>query len=119
VPEGWEIIRIGTPELGESYLDYYYLPDSDVQVMHVVKRTLPELNLEGIPLAIVQRKAHWQKLWPMQWRETPLQGRFRNHIDSPWEYGTIVQYRPGQMKWKSADNRWWQHAEVRSMDVPQ
>jgi hypothetical protein len=116
VPDGWEIVRVGSPSIGEHYIAYEYEP---YQLLVVVEeKELEECDSFERPVAIVQRKAHWQKLWPKQWRETPLQGRFRNHIDSAWEYGTIVQYRPGQMKWKTADNRWFQYAEVRSMDIP-
>lgn len=112
VPEGWEIVRIGNPAKGDQYLTW-----AGDQIA-LGQFTLNTDALMPTPVAIVQRKAHWQKLWPHQWKETPVQGRFRNHKDSYWEYGTVVQYRPGQVKWKAEDGRWFQYFEVRSVGAP-
>lgn len=110
VPHGWEIVRIGSPSIGEHYIAYEY--ESYQLLVVVEEKQLEECDSFECPVAIVQRKAHWQKLWPMQWAYQPLKGRVRNHVDEPWTYTLIVQYRPGQMKWRTSESRWYQFAEV-------
>jgi len=112
VPEGWQVIRIGFPTSTEFWIDCQDSEDleNDKPMLLVASG---QHYAELVPVAIVARRAHWQKLWPHQWREKPIQGRIRNHVDEPWQYGTIVQYKPGQMKWKTESGMWYQFAEFR------
>jgi len=112
VPEGWQVIRIGFPTSTEFWLDCdsRIAQDDNPALIAVSGEYYGEVV---IPVAIVARRAHWQKLWPHQWREKPIQGRIRNQGDEPWQYGTIVQYKPGPTKWKRESGMWYQFAEFK------
>lgn len=118
VPAGWQVVRIGTPRFGEYYLEYYRQPEATAYGIRAIKEDRNLTGTADYPIVIVARIAHWQKLWPIQWQDKPVEGRVRSHIDEPWTYALIVQYRPGVMKWRTSESRWYKFAEVRSMDIP-
>lgn len=104
MPKGWSLDRIGYPEIGD-----YYLAHTDVIYQHH-RSSIREIQH---PVAILSRKAHWVRCTAAWWDggQEPVKARFRTLKNGPWEYGILVDYRPGQMRWKSSDGRWHRVAE--------
>jgi hypothetical protein len=103
IPAGYDLDRIGYPTEGDYYVAHtdvvYQFPDaSGVEIQH--------------PVAIVSPKDQWRQMTKGTWKGQPLKARFRTKSDQPWTYGTLVDYKPGPMPWRSGEGRWFRVAEV-------
>lgn len=104
IPEGYDLVRIGYPNRGELYL----YDDGVVQEWIDSNRSRPIT-----PVAILTRLAAWRRIGDASVPPLPhLKARFRTYTDKPWVYANLIEYRPGPMRFKASDGKWYRFCEI-------
>jgi len=98
IPEPYELVRIGFPEMGEQYLD------SNGTTVRVAfgKEEFPG------PVPVLYNPKGWRQATHAEAARLPIAARFRDKYNEPWVYGTVVEYVPSLThKWKDGDTGMW------------
>ena len=106
VPEGWELARVGIPQVGEHYLLSPNEPpapmeDSDNYSLVVRAIVVPTKRWVTARAASLPARA-----------VTHRYARFRDRNNEAWVYGYLTEYRRQIFKWRDTNGTWWKYCEV-------
>lgn len=108
VPDGWVLLRVGVPNLGDDILSYDGIKKAtEIDI---------EFAKENYPVPIIAFDGAWRPAHAKM--QMPREARFRDTPKSSWTYGTVVSHRRANYKWKDDQGRYWPICEVKNVEVP-
>lgn len=107
IPEGYDLVRVGYPANGDLVL----VGEGQVHLW------AGDANYERYPVAILTRLAAWRRIGDASVPTLPyLKARFKTYEDDPWTYAHLVEYRPGPMRFKASNQKWYRFCEIQIGD---
>lgn len=105
IPKGWNLLRVGVPELGEVFLSYEGPKKATEEDILWIRDNHP------VPIM------HFVDAWKAGHRfmQFPQEARFRDGMNKAWTYGTVVAYQRRRYKWLDSQGRWWPVCEVKDV----
>lgn len=105
VPDGWELVRIGAPNVGEFLVDTHG------------NATPANAGLVSRNWCVVRKVQRWRPAKPSDLGDGKTQARFRDTEHCPWKHGCLAGFRfQSEFQFQMTNceyvNTWFRFCEV-------